>query len=99
MLLNELSISFDPITLAHNKIMFSNGSGDSLTTRGKSERKDQKNSRQQSRSKSRGKKLIKCFIYYKESHFKCDYPEKRSRYKEKDRESSNAKASVAQDGY
>lgn len=82
----------------NNKTMFINGNRNAFIARGRRERKKQKNTRHQSSSKSKGKKSLRYFIYHKEGHFKCDFLEK-IRYKEKYKESFNAEASIAQDGY
>lgn len=58
-----------------------------------------KKNRHQSRSKLKGKKPLRCFICHKDDHFKCDFPKRRSWYKEKYQDSSNVEASIAQDGY
>lgn len=53
-----------------------------------------------SRSKSRGNKPpLRFFICHKERHFKYNFLEREKKYKDKDRESSFANASVTEDGY
>lgn len=83
-----------------NKIMYGGGSGDALSVRGRSDKREFNNKKSQSRlSKSRNRKPLGCFICHKEGNFKRNFPKMKKRYKGWDSKSTNSKASVAHSGY
>lgn len=75
-----------------NKTMFSGA--DVLYIRGRNEKREFKNSKSQSRSASRNKKVYKCFNFHKEGHFKRECPDKKKRFREKNKENASTEAFI-----
>lgn len=48
---------------------------------------------------SRSKKSLRFFVCYKEGHFKIEFPKKRKRCRDKERDGTITKAYIAHDGY
>ncbi|KAE8692398.1 hypothetical protein F3Y22_tig00110839pilonHSYRG00037 [Hibiscus syriacus] len=79
-------------------------SGDGLTIRGRSDRRDSRNNQNRSRSKQRKKSgnqsskgPFRCYHCHKEGHFKKNCPDRKKKYQEKPKDSGEV--SVVSDGY
>lgn len=70
------------------------GTKESLTTRGRS---DKRNNKGKNRSRSKPKGKLKCFLCHKEGHFKRNCPEQKK--KKKLNHEDKGDASIASDGY